>query len=83
MGEDTLTEVERIARMIVGALYGPVDPDAAVVAGELTRIAGFLILPPAHHTMPLWRVFEPAAIVIVADEERRAEARAFDAAQER
>lgn len=68
-----MTEVERIAKMIVGALYGPVDPDGAVVAGELQRIAGFLILPPPSHTMPLWRVFEPAAIAIVEDMERQKE----------
>lgn len=75
-----MTEVERIAKMIACALHGDVNPDAPVTRGELQRIAGFFVLPRPEYTTPLWRIYEPAAIAIVADQERQAEAALRDKA---
>lgn len=69
--------------MIVGALHGDVDPDARVANGDPVRIGGWLMIPRAEWTTPLWRIYEPAAIVIAADQERKIEAVLFDGSQER
>lgn len=71
-------EVERIARLMVKALYLDVDPDDRVCPMPPRHIgsgtaAGFFIMPRQELTLPIWRLMEPAARVIVDDIERKME----------
>lgn len=67
-----MTEVERYARMICKALHN-VDPDERAATGVPMSFGMCYILPRAEYTIPLWRLYEPAAREIVNDIERKKE----------
>lgn len=68
-------EVERIARLIANALH--VEGADVRVAMEVHKLwpSGVFAIPREMNTTPLWRLYEPAARVIVDDIERKMEAK--------
>lgn len=67
-----MEEVERRARLICGALHG-FDSDTMVSRDTRRVVADLYVAPSPAEVMPLWQLYTPAARLLIADEERRAE----------
>jgi len=65
-------EVERRARLICQALHGS-DPDTPVIKNPLRLNGGELVAAPPGEAVALWKLYVPAAKIMVEDEERRKE----------
>lgn len=69
-----LGDPEHFARLIAKALHADIDPDDRVSPAGPTHRAGFFVVPPAEHTVPLWQLYADAGQAISDELERRLEA---------
>ncbi len=66
-------ETERLARLICKGMYGGVDPDTLVFAGEPPRLRNGPIVADSTTFYPLWSMFTGAAKAIFDDQRRQEE----------